>query len=84
MESSNLSTAFTSSSTAAVYARAYVFSPKRQKAAVTTQGESPMRVWVNDVSAFNRPSQGSGSDDTFDVDLKPGLERATGEGGEYR
>jgi putative membrane-bound dehydrogenase-like protein len=67
----NLAPAF-AGSTSAVYARAYVYSPKRQKVMVTASGENPMRVWVNDVSAFDRQTAGTGSDDTFEVDLKQG------------
>lgn len=56
----------------AVYARAYVYSPKRQKVTVTAAGENPMRVWVNDVSAFNRSVPASGSNEMFSVEMKQG------------
>src|SRR5262249_49243052 len=56
----------------ALYARSYVFSPKRQKVTVTATGENPMRVWVNDVSASQRSAPGGGSEETFTADLKQG------------
>jgi putative membrane-bound dehydrogenase-like protein len=56
----------------ALYARSYVFAPKKQSATVTATGENPLRVWVNDESALTRTSAGSGREATFEVELKKG------------
>jgi putative membrane-bound dehydrogenase-like protein len=57
---------------AAVYARAYVFSPTPQKATLTIQSENPIRVWVNDLAAFDRPAAESGSAAIFSAELQKG------------
>ncbi|HEV3436447.1 MAG TPA: PVC-type heme-binding CxxCH protein [Gemmata sp.] len=57
---------------AAVYARAYVFAPKKQKATLTIQSENTMRVWVNDLSAFDRQSPGLSAEATFSAELQQG------------
>jgi putative heme-binding domain-containing protein len=67
----NLSAAF-SGADSAVYARAYVFSPKKQTAMISAQAENPLRMWINDASAFVRQSAGRGADETFEVQLKKG------------
>jgi putative heme-binding domain-containing protein len=56
----------------AIYARAYVFSPKKQSATITASGENPLRVWVNEESSYSRASAGSGRDASFEVELKKG------------
>jgi quinoprotein glucose dehydrogenase len=60
----DLKTAFGTMNTQAVYVRAYVFAPKKQKATVAIDSENPWRAWVN----------GSTADPTasFEVDLKEG------------
>jgi putative membrane-bound dehydrogenase-like protein len=60
----DLKTAFGAANTPAVYVRAYVFAPKKQKATVAIDSENPWRAWVN----------GSTADPTatFDADLKEG------------
>ena len=57
---------------AAVYARAYVFAPKKQKATLSILSANPVRVWVNDQSSFDRQSPGTGVEETFTTDLKQG------------
>jgi len=56
----------------AIYARAYVFSPKKQSATMTASGDNPLRVWVNDESTFTRARAGSERDETFEIELKKG------------
>lgn len=56
----------------AIYARAYVFSPRKQSATVTASGENPLRVWVNDESTYTRARAGPGRDETFEIELKKG------------
>ena len=56
----------------AIYARAYVFSPKKQSATITASGENPLRVWVNEESSYSRASAGSSRDASFEVELKKG------------
>ncbi len=60
----DLKAAFAVPSTPAVYVRAYVFAPKKQKATVTVETENPWRVWVNGSSADPTKS--------FEVELKGG------------
>ena len=69
----DLKAAFGASSTQAVYVRAYVFAPKKQKATVVIDSENPWRAWVN----------GSTTDPaaSFEADLKE-VEHASGESGE--
>jgi quinoprotein glucose dehydrogenase len=59
----------------AVYARAYVYSAKRQSVSGTVATVGPVRLWVNDVSVIP-PVTASGStlatEQTFKADLKPG------------
>ena len=56
----------------AVYARSYVFAPMKQKVSITVKSENPLRVWVNDVSSFDRQSPGAGVEETFSTELKQG------------
>jgi quinoprotein glucose dehydrogenase len=56
----------------AIYARTYVFAPKKQKVTVTIKSENPLRVWVNDSSAFDRQTPGSNSEESFTTELKQG------------
>jgi putative heme-binding domain-containing protein len=60
----DLKTAFGTSSTQAVYVRAYVFAPKKQKATLAIDSENPWRAWVNGSTAAPSAS--------FEVDLKEG------------
>jgi putative heme-binding domain-containing protein len=50
----DLKTAFATNAQS-VYVRAYVFSPKPQKATVTVESENPVRVWVNDTTSQSSP-----------------------------
>lgn len=56
----------------AVYARAYVYSPKPQKITVSTTSANPMRVWMNEVSVFSRSIAPSNPREQFTVDVKQG------------
>jgi len=56
----------------AIYARAYVLAPKKQKVSFTLKSENPVRVWVNDISTFERLSPGSVNEETFSIELKQG------------
>jgi quinoprotein glucose dehydrogenase len=56
----------------AVYARAFVFAPKKQKVSLTVKSENPLRVWVNELSAFDRQSSGTGVEEIFPAELKQG------------
>ncbi|MBN9122837.1 MAG: HEAT repeat domain-containing protein [Planctomycetes bacterium] len=60
----DLKDAFATMNTPAVYVRAYVFAPKKQKATVAIDGENPWRAWVNGSTA--EPSS------SFEVELKEG------------
>jgi quinoprotein glucose dehydrogenase len=67
----NLAPAFAPANTPAVYLRAYVFSPKGQKATVSTSGDTRRRVWVNNLPQLESPAA-SGADATYSVTLKQG------------
>jgi len=67
----NLSSSFAESGSA-IYARAYVYSPKRQKATISAQSPNPFRIWVNDVSLFAREIPAVEANETIEVDLKKG------------
>jgi putative membrane-bound dehydrogenase-like protein len=56
----------------AVYARAYVYSPKRQKIGVTANSANPVRVWLNEVSVLSRPSATAPANDPVSVEVKAG------------
>jgi putative membrane-bound dehydrogenase-like protein len=56
----------------AIYARTYVFAPKKQKATVAILGENPMRVWLNEQSVLDRQSAGAGVEAALPVELKQG------------
>jgi hypothetical protein len=56
----------------AVYARAYVYSPKRQKIGVTANSANPVRVWLNEMSVLNRPSGTAPANDPVSVEVKAG------------
>lgn len=60
----NLQPAFALPNAPAVYVRAYVFAPAKQKATVAVDSENPWRVWVNGVTA----APGA----TSEVELKQG------------
>jgi hypothetical protein len=60
----DLKPAFGTATGQAVYVRAYVFAPKKQKASVAVESENPWRAWVNGVTADPAKS--------FDVELKEG------------
>jgi hypothetical protein len=60
------------SAPAGVYARAYLYSPKGQTVAGTVQAEGPLRVWVGDVSVFDRAAAGTAAEQTFEAELKEG------------
>ncbi len=60
----DLKAAFAAPNAGAVYVRAYVFSPKKQKATVAIDSENPWRAWVNDTTAEPAAS--------FEVELKEG------------
>jgi putative membrane-bound dehydrogenase-like protein len=53
--------------TPAVYVRAYVFAPKKQKATVTIESDNAWRAWVNGSTASSEKS--------FEVELKEGWNR---------
>ena len=61
---------------AGVYARAFVYSPKKQPVTGTIQSEDPLRVWVGDASVFDRAdpnfAAGPTSEETFGAELQPG------------
>lgn len=48
----------------AIYVRAYVYAPKKQKATVAVETDNPWRAWVNGATAAPAPS--------FEVELKEG------------
>jgi quinoprotein glucose dehydrogenase len=52
----------------AIYVRAYVFAPKKQKVTVAVESKNPWRAWVNGAAA-NPAASGSQS---FEVELKEG------------
>lgn len=54
----------------AVYARAYIHSPKQQKATIQAQAQNPHRLWVNGASVS--AGVASGSEEKFEVELKKG------------
>ncbi|AMV28344.1 HEAT repeat protein [Gemmata sp. SH-PL17] len=60
----DLKAAFAPTNTPAVYVRAYVFAPKKQKAAIALDSTNPWRAWVNGSTAA--PVE------TFEVELKQG------------
>jgi putative heme-binding domain-containing protein len=60
----DLKAAFAAPNTPAVYVRAYVYAPKKQKASVAIESENPWRAWVNGATADPAAS--------FDVELKEG------------
>ena len=70
----DLKTAFPGTAPSGAYVRAFVYSPKKQKATAAIQAEDPVRVWVNDVSPFDRPAPLAGPpvDETFAIDLQAG------------
>ena len=54
----------------AVYARAYIHSPKQQKATVQAQVQNPYRLWVNGTSVAASTTSSSGT--KFEAELKKG------------
>src|SRR5205085_2595145 len=55
--------------------RAFVYSAKKQKVTAAVLAEDPVRVWVNDVSVFDRPAAlpaGANAEESLAIDLKPG------------
>jgi putative heme-binding domain-containing protein len=69
----DLKTAFGTASSG-VYARAFVHSAKKQTVAAALLAEDPVRVWVNDASAFSRQvvNASAPGEEMFKVDLKEG------------
>ena len=69
----DLKASFPSAGPGAVYARTFVYSAKAQTVTGTVRAEDAVRVWVNDVSAFARPTANAVAlDESFPVALKPG------------
>lgn len=71
----DLKAAFPASGTTGAYARAYVYSPTRQKVTASLRTEDPVRVWVGDASVFDRTAARAPNpitDETFTADLKEG------------
>jgi putative heme-binding domain-containing protein len=57
------------------YARAFVYSPTRQTVTASLRTEDPVRVWVGDVSVFDRAAArgpNPTTDETFTADLREG------------
>ncbi|HUR54100.1 MAG TPA: PVC-type heme-binding CxxCH protein [Gemmataceae bacterium] len=69
----DLKAAFGSASSG-VYARAFVHSAKKQTVAAALLAEDPVRVWVNDASAYSRPvvNASAPGEEMFKVELKEG------------
>jgi quinoprotein glucose dehydrogenase len=57
---------------AGVYARAYVYSPKRQTVTGVVRAENPLRVWVGNVSVFEQPAAAVATEQAFRADLDEG------------
>ncbi|HEY3787440.1 MAG TPA: PVC-type heme-binding CxxCH protein [Urbifossiella sp.] len=70
----DLKSAFASASPGGLYARTFVYSAKGQTVTGAIQSEAPVRIWVNDKSAFERSAvNGTASNgETFQAALKPG------------
>jgi putative heme-binding domain-containing protein len=69
----DLKSAFPSGSTpAGVYARAYVYSPKKQTVTGVVRAEDPLRVWVGDVSVFEQPAAAVMTEQAFRAELDEG------------
>ena len=71
----DLRPAFGSSRPSGLYARAFVYSPKKQKVTAAVQTEDPVRVWVGDTSVFDRSTArtaGATTEETFAAELKEG------------
>ena len=71
----DLKAAFTDGKSAGLYVRTFVFAPKAQQATATIQSEDSVRVWVNDVSVYQRTTTsptGVTASDSFSVALKAG------------
>ncbi|HEX4606834.1 MAG TPA: PVC-type heme-binding CxxCH protein, partial [Urbifossiella sp.] len=55
------------------YVRTFVYSPREQTVIGSVLADDPVRVWVGDVSAFDRPTAPpAATDETFPVQLKTG------------
>ncbi|HVK15141.1 MAG TPA: hypothetical protein VM597_40755, partial [Gemmataceae bacterium] len=56
-----------------VYVRTFVYSPKDQPVTGIVLADDPVRIWVGEASAFDRPGAPvSATEETFPVVLKTG------------
>lgn len=69
----DLKTVFPTPAPAGVYVRTFVYSPKDQSVTGIVLADDPVRIWVGEVSAFDRPGAPvSATEETFPVALKTG------------
>jgi len=69
----DLKNVFPTTAPAGVYVRTFVYSPKDQSVTGIVLADDPVRVWVGDVSAFDRPGAPvAATEETFPVALKAG------------
>lgn len=69
----DLKAAFPTTAPGGVYVRTFVFSPRDQTVIGSVLADDPVRIWVGEVSVFDRPAApAAATDETFGLPLKTG------------